>query len=89
MRQPLISRGASDKFWTLDQSKEGVVVIQSRDVVDVVREWEKREKKNKDESAEGVLRTRKEWRNPDGRNKEQRKERGGRQRRRRGRRSSK
>ena len=89
MRQPLISQGASDKFWTLDQSKEVVVVIQSRDVVDVVREWEKREKKNKDESAEGVLRTRKEWRNPDGRNKEQRKERGGRQSRRRGRRSSK
>ena len=28
MRQPLISQGVSDKFWTLDQSKEVVVVIQ-------------------------------------------------------------
>ena len=74
----------------LDQSEEVVVLVESRDVVDVVESGKKGKKKNKDESAEGVLRTRKEWRNPDGRNKEQRKERGGRQsRRRRGRSSSK
>ena len=44
MRQPLISQGASEKFWTLDQSKEVVVVvvvIQSRDVVDVVESGKK------------------------------------------------
>ena len=46
MRQPLISQGASDKFWTLDQSKEVVVVvvIQSRDVVDVVESGKKGKK---------------------------------------------
>ena len=75
MGQPLISQGASEKVWMLDQSKEVVVVVGSRDVVDVVESGKRaKKKKNKDESAEGVLWTRKEWRNPDGRNKEQRKE---------------
>ena len=42
----------------LDQSEEVVAVVESRDVVDVVESLKKgQEKKNKDESAEGVLRT--------------------------------
>ena len=44
MRQPLISQGALGKFWTLDQSKEEVVVIQNRDVVDVVESGKKGKK---------------------------------------------
>ena len=45
MRQPLISQWASDKFWMLDQSEEVVVVVESRDVVDVVESGKKGKKK--------------------------------------------
>ena len=44
MGQPLISQGASGKVWTLDQGKEVVVMVESRDVVDVVESGKKGKK---------------------------------------------
>ena len=51
MGQPMISQWASEKVWMLDQSEEAVVVVESRDVVDVVESWKKGQKKNKVASA--------------------------------------
>ena len=45
MGQPLISQGTSEKVWMLDQSKEVVVVVGSRDVVDVVESGKRAKKK--------------------------------------------
>ena len=45
MGQPLISQGASGKVWMLDQSKEVVVVVENRDVVDVVESGKRERKK--------------------------------------------
>ena len=47
----MISQWASEKVWMLDQSEEAVVVVESRDVVDVVESWKRAKKKNKEASA--------------------------------------
>ncbi len=43
----MVSQGPSEKVWMLDQSKEVVVVVENRDVVDVVKSGKRAKKRTK------------------------------------------